>query len=354
MRIYLKKREPLSWSGKLMIVFTGLLFSIILSSVIIVIVKGNPINVWLAIFYGSIGSRFAVIETIVKTVPLLFTGLAVAVAFRIKFWNIGAEGQLYAGGLAAAAIGILPIKIPTPIHIALVIIGGFIAGGVCASVAGYLKIKLKVNEVVTTILMNYIIILLISTLLDGPWRDLASGWPHSPPINNSARFPILIPGSRFHLGIIFAIIVVLIVYVILEKSILGYEINAIGGNPIAAYFTGIPRDMAILTTAFISGGIAGLAGVNEVCAIQYYLHETLSTGYGYAGVVIAMLGVLNPIGVVLGAFYFAMIINGAEYMSRTTGVPIFLTEVIQGITLITILAVWMFNEYKITIVKKYS
>lgn len=351
MKFYLKKRDPLSWLGKLMIVFAGLLFSIILSSVIIVILKGNPINVWLAIFYGSIGSRFATIETIIKTVPLLFTGLAVVVAFRIKFWNIGAEGQLYAGGLAAAAIGILPIKIPTSIHIALMMIGGFIAGGVCASIAGYLKIKLKVNEVVTTILMNYIIILLISTLLEGPWRDPASGWPHSPSINNSARFPILLPGSRFHLGIIFAIIVVLIVYVILEKSMLGYKIRAVGGNHVAAYFMGIPRDMTILTTVFISGGIAGLAGVNEVCAIQYYLHQTLSTGYGYAGIVIAMLGGLNPYGATLAAFYFAMIINGAEYMSRTTGVPIFLTEVIQGITLITILAVGIFNEYKIKIIK---
>lgn len=347
MRIRLQRRMPLPWYGKLLLPIGTILLSIICASTIIVLAGANPLQAWYYIVIGAIGSKFAFFETIVTMTPLIFTGLACAIAFRARFWNIGAEGQLYAGALAAAAIGILPLDIPNYLHIAIIIIGGFISGGIWAAIAGYLKIKFKANDIVTTLLMNYIIIYLMQALLEGPWRDVQSGWPHSPTINDSACFSFLIPKSRFHLGIIFALVAVGIIYILMKKTILGYRIITVGNNPRAAHFAGIPTKKVILTVSFISGGLAALAGVGEVCAIQHYLIEDLSADYGYFGIAVAMLAGMNPLGVILAAFYFAIIITGSQVMSRMIGVPIYLAEVIRGITLLAVVVSLLFDKYRI-------
>jgi simple sugar transport system permease protein len=323
------------------------MLSVLLSSALILLAGENVFEAWYLIFVGALGSRFAFLETLVKMAPLIFTGLAIVVAFRTGFWNIGGEGQLYLGALAAAALGILPVEIPATLHIALVLAGGFVAGGLCAALQGYLKAALNVDAVVTTLLSNYVIILLLGALLQGPWRDAMSGWPHSPPILESARFPFLLPHSRFHLGIVLAVVAAGFVYVLLEKTVLGYRIKAVGGNPQAAFFGGIPTVRVIVTAAFLSGGLAGLAGVGEVCGIQYYLLSNLSPGYGYSGIVVAVLGGLHPFGVIMTAFYFAVIITGGRSMSRVTGVPVYLAEVIQGITLLSMLATLLLNQYRL-------
>lgn len=174
-------------------------------------------------------------------------------------------------------------------------------------------------------------------------------WPHSPHIAESAIYPIFFPRSRVHLGILLMLIAAVIVYIMMEKTTLGFRIKAVGENPWAATFGGIPANRVIVLAAFLSGGLAGLAGVGEVCAIQRYLIIGISPGYGFYGIVIAMLGKLHPFGVILASFYFAMIITGAESMSRMTGVPVYLAEVIQGITLLTMLFAMVFDRYKLKI-----
>jgi len=349
MKIHLQRRPPLPWWGIALLPVVAVLLSILFSSILIAISGADIFNAWYLIFTHSLGSRFAFFETLVKMAPLVFTGLAVSVAFKASFWNIGAEGQLYVGALVAAVLGILPVKLPSFLHILLIISGGFLAGGLTAAIPGYLKARLNVSDVVTTLLMNYIIILMIEALLNGPWRDALSGWPHSPTILESARFPIFVARSRFHLGILLMLIAVGFVYVLFKKTALGYRIKVFGENPQAAFFGGIPTGRILIVAAFLSGGLAGLAGVGEVCAVQYYLISNLSTGYGYFGIVIAVLGRLNPVGVLLAAFYFAAIITGGQGMSRITGVPVYIAEVIQGITLLCMLAVMLLNEYRLKI-----
>ena len=216
-----------------------------------------------------------------------------------------------------------------------------------------MKVRFKVDDVVTTLLLNYIAVLLLGALLEGFWRDPISGWPHSPLISESARFPILMARSRLHLGILLVVIIAAMVYVLMERSVLGYRIKAVGENIKAAHFGGIQTTRIFVIAAFLSGGLAGLAGVGEVCAIQYYLIGGLSPGYGYFGIAVAMLGGLQPIGVLLAAFYFAIIVTGAQAMSRVTGVPVQLAEVIQGITLLSMLTVMLFDKYKIKIARTH-
>jgi len=354
MRITLKKRPPLLWWQRALLPLGAVALSILLSSFLIVWAGANPLKAWYLILSGSLGSSFSLLETLVKMAPLAFTGLAVAVAFQAEFWNIGAEGQLYVGALVAAALGVLPLQLPGFLHLPLIIIGGFLGGGLLAALPGYLKASLKVNDVVTTLLINYIVLFLIGALLEGVWRDPVSGWPHSPLISESARFPVLLPRSRFHLGIILAVVTAAVVYLIMKKSVLGYFIRSVGQNIRAAHFGGIRTGRVFVTAAFFSGGLAGLAGVGEVCAVQHFLAADLSTGFGYYGIAVALLGRLHPVGVVLAAFYFAAVITGSEMMSRVTGVPVYLAEVILGITVLSMLIVLLFDKYTIAIERSRS
>lgn len=343
----LERRPPLPLWERAILPLLSILVALGLCSVLIVWSGANLFTAYGAMFAGALGSRFSLLETFVKTAPLTLTGIAVALAFRAKFWNIGAEGQLFAGALAATWFGLTFTQAPSWVLLPLVILGGFVAGALWAAIPGLLRAYARVDDVVTTLLMNYIMIYLVSALLDGPWREPVSGWPQSPEIAEAAHLPILIARSRFHLGIPLAFFCVVLVHLLLQKTMLGYEIKAVGANPRAAEFGGIRVPRVLLATAVLSGGLAGLAGVGELAGIQFHLMEALSPGYGYTGIVVAMLGGLHPAGVVLAAFFFGAINNGAQTMSRATGVPTYLVEVIQGVTLLTMLAALFLNEYRL-------
>ncbi len=350
-RFMLEKRPPPPFWFRVLIPILAVLIAFALCSVLIIIAGANPFTAYYQIIVGALGSRLSRLETFVKVAPLVLTGIAVAVAFTAQFWNIGAEGQLYAGAIAATWFGITLVDSPAAALIPLVLVGGFVAGAIWALLPAYLKVRFKVDDVVTTLLLNWVIIYLNSALLNGPWRDPISGWPYSPDIAAGAQFPTLIARSRFHLGIVVAFVMAAIVWVILRHTILGFRMRSVGANPTAANFAGISVGQTVLLTALISGGIAGLAGVGEVCGVQYRLIEGLSPGYGYSGIVIAMLGGLHPVGVVLAAFLFGIVITGAQAMSRATGVPIFLADVIQGVTLLVMLAMLLLTQYRVRRIK---
>ena len=320
-----------------------------LCAILIVWAGADLVTAYAALFSGALGSRFALLETFVKTAPLVLTGLAVALAFRARFWNIGAEGQLYAGALAATWLGLTLTETTPWVLLPLLLGASLVAGGLWALGPGLLKARFRVDDVVTTLLMNYIMLYLVSALVDGPWRDPVSQWPQSPEIVETAQLPVLFDRSRFHLGIPLAFGCAALVWLLLRHTPLGYAIRAVGANPRAAEFGGI-RTMRVFTlTAFLSGGLAGLAGAGELAGIQFHLMEALSPGYGYSGIVVAMLGGLHPVGVILAAFFFAIINNGAQTMSRATGVPTYLVEVMQGVTLLTMLAAVLLNEYRVRV-----
>ena len=351
-RVTLEKRTPLPQWAKILIPVLAIIVTLIFSAIPILAAGGELWKSYYHLFYGALGTKFKFIETCVKASPLIFTGLAVAFAFRSKFWNIGAEGQLMAGAIVATWIGISFEGLPKYIHLPLIIIFGFFGGGLWASIPALLKTRLQADDVVTTLLLNYVMLHIMGALLFGPLQQPDSSWPRSSGILASAEYPKFIARSRFHLGILLAILAVFILWFINRKTILGYQTKAVGANQKASYFGGINTSLITLKTALISGGLAAMAGIGEVCAIHYHLLMDISPGYGYSGIVIAMLGNLHPVGVMLSAFFFSIIIVGAQSMSRITGVPTYIAEVIQGMALIVMLIALLMTEYKVKIMKR--
>jgi simple sugar transport system permease protein len=351
-RFRIEKRKPLPGWARIVIPIAAIVATLILSAIPILIAGGHLWKSYFYLFYGALGTRFNLLETFVKASPLLMTGLAVAFAFRAKFWNIGAEGQLLAGALAATVFGVHMGGFPRPLVLPIVIIAGFLAGGIWASIPALLKTKLKVDDVVSTLLLNYVMVHIMGALLFGPLQQPGSSWPRSSAIIEAAQYPILLARSRFHMGIPLALLAVFIVWFINKKTTFGYQAKAVGVNIRAAQFGGINTSSVILWTALISGGLAGLAGVGELCAIQYRLIMDISPGYGYSGIVIAMLGNLHPVGVLFSSLFFSVIIVGAQTMSRMTGVPTYIAEVIQGMALMVMLIFLLFTEFKLRVVRK--
>lgn len=351
MRIMLVKRHPLPHRLQMLVPVGAILVTLLLSAVPILIAGGDLWLSYTSLFKGALGTRYNFLETCVKASPLILTGLAVAFAFRAKFWNIGAEGQLMAGAILAAVIGIHAPAMPRPLMLAIIMAAGFIAGGLWAIIPAFMKMRLKVDDVVSTLLLNYVMLHIMGFLLFGPLQQPGSSWPRSSPIQEMARYPVLLARSRFHMGILVAVAAVLIVWFINSKTVFGYQSRVVGVNPRASFFGGIDNTKVIFTTAMISGGLAGLAGVGEVCAIHYNLLMDISPGFGYSGITIAMLGRLHPVGTALAAFFFSVIIVGAQSMSRLTGVPTYIADVIQGMALLIMLIALLLTEYRIKVVK---
>lgn len=346
------KRKPLKKRVMIVIPVLAIFVTFIITSIPIIIAGGNIFKAYGALFYGALGSKYNLLETFVKASPLILTGLSVAFAFRAKFWNIGAEGQLIAGAIMSSWVGIYFTWLPSALVLPAMILAGFIGGGLFATVPAILKTKFKVDDVVTTLLLNYVILHVMGALLFGPMQMPGSSWPRSASIMESAFYPILIPRSRFHLGIIISFVAVVVIWFINKKTVFGYQSRGVGINLEAANFGGINSKMVILKTAIISGGLAGLAGVGEVGAIHHHLMMDVSPGYGYTGIVIAMLGNLHPIGVALAAFFFSVISVGAQTMSRVAGIPVYIVGIIEGVSLMTMLIFILSTEYKIRLVKK--
>jgi simple sugar transport system permease protein len=324
----------------------AILATLFICSGLIALAGANVLTAYSTLFLSAVSSRFNLVETMVKATPLIFTGLAVTVAFRAKFWNIGAEGQLLAGAMAAAFIGARQ-GLPAWSLVPGMIIAGALAGAMWAAIPALLKSRFKVDDVVTTLLLNFIIFYGMMALLDGPWKDPLSGYPDSPDIRIAAEFPILLKATRLHLGVIIAVMAAPLVWVLMRHTALGFSINAVGENAQAAHYAGFNITTVMIITAAISGALAGLAGVSEVGGLHFQVMAGLSPGYGYTGIVIAMLARLNPLGVIPAAIFFAIIITGAEAMSRATGVPVFLADVIQGTALVTMLVALLFNQYRL-------
>jgi simple sugar transport system permease protein len=278
---------------------------------------------------------------------LLLTGAAVTFAFAGGYWNIGVEGQLYAGAVAATAIGLQMDDRSPWLALPLMIVGGFVAGMLWALIPALMKVKLAIDEVVTTLLLNSVALFIVSALLNGPWRDPISQWPQSPEIAASAIFPKLIPRSRLHLGFILAVIIIVALWFVLTRTAFGLRMRAVGLGPEAARFAGINVGRTMLISALVSGGIAGLAGVSEVAGIHYHLIDAISPGYGYTGIIIATLGTLNAWGVALAALFIGLIDTGAQTVSRALGVPAYLGDVIQAVLLLVTLGMLLLQSHRI-------
>jgi simple sugar transport system permease protein len=347
-RIRLERRtETPAWMH-IGLPIVAVIAALLICSVLVALAGAPVLEAYSILFLSTFQTLYDVQDTLVKASPLIWTGLAVAIAFRAKFWNIGAEGQLIAGAMAAGFIG-QRVFLPATTLIPLEILGAMVGGAAWALIPALLKVKLKVDDVVTTLLFNSILAYALMALLEGPWKDPVSNYPNSPMIREEAQFPILI-GDTLHMGVPLSFIAALVIWWVMQRTTLGFSIKAVGANPDAAAYAGISVPRVLLSAAAISGALAGLAGAGEVGGIRYQVVSDLSSGYGYVGIVIATLADLSPLGVVPAAIFFAVIMNGADAMSRETGVPVYLANVIQGMALLTMVAARLFTSYRIRIV----
>jgi ABC-type uncharacterized transport system permease subunit len=300
---------------------------------------------------GAAGSTFALSETLTRATPLILTGLAAAVAFRARLWNIGAEGQLYAGALAAVAVG-GSLDLPGYALVPLIALAGAAAGALLLLGPVLLKTRLAVDEVVTTLLLNFVMLLLVQMMLEGPMKDpMGMGWPQSVPILDAGMLGRLLPPTRLHGGLVLAVLAAIVVYVIERHTPVGLEMRAVGGNAAAAGFAGISVPGTLVTTGLLSGALAGLAGMSEVAGLKGYLTADLSPGFGYAGIVVAMLAMLNPLAVLPAAVFVAGVFVGADSMSRTLGVSSYFADLVVALALMSTLVGSLFLRYRVRALK---
>jgi general nucleoside transport system permease protein len=314
---------------------------------------GAPVGrAYALLLEGGFGSRFALTETLTRATPLILTGLAAAVAFRARLYNIGAEGQLYAGAMAAVAVGGLHggtgLEWPGPIVFVLMIAAAMLVGALLLLGPALMKSRLGVDEVVSTLLLNFIVLLVVSALLDGAMKDpTAMGWPQSVALQDAVLLDKLMERSRVHSGLLIALGLAVALWALLRYTTLGFEIRAVGANARAAAFAGMPVQRTVVIVALLSGAIAGLAGAVEVAGRAGYVTLDMSPGYGMGGVVIAMLAMLNPLGVVLAAVFVAGMLVGADSMSRAVTVPTYIADVIVAVALIAMLVATLLTRYRV-------
>ncbi len=346
-RFRLEKTAAPFWVRPLLPVL-AFVITFVLTATLIIWADANPFEGYYYFLIAPLSNRVSAIEVLVKSTPLLLTGASVAIAFAAGYWNIGAEGQLYAGAIAATWVGISVGEGMTPLlGIPLMIIAGFAAGMLWALGPALLKVRLNIDEIVTTLLLNTVILLFVSFLLNGPWRDPVSGWPQSPEIAAGTVFPQLLPRSRLHLGFVVALVVIAILWYVLSRTSLGLKMRAAGLGKEAARFAGVKVERTVMTAALVSGGIAGLAGVSEVAGIHFHLIEAISPGYGYTGIVVATLGALNPIGVAIAGMFMGLIDTGSQTVSRALGVPAYLGDVVMATLLLVTLGAMILQNFRL-------
>jgi general nucleoside transport system permease protein len=303
---------------------------------LIAIAGVSPIKAYTVLFSEALANYYGFANTLNKMAPLLLASLGVLVALKAGQFNIGGEGQIYMGGLGSALVGLQVHGLPAVVHIPLALLGGFALGALWGVIPGYLKAVQGINEVITTLLLNYIAQNLISYLVSGVLMERNAPSPFSPPIDPAAQLPILLPQTQAHAGIVIGLIATIALWIIFAYTPLGYQIEAVGQNPIASRYAGISVRGTIIGTMALAGGLAGLAGSGEVMGLKYRLFENFSPGYGFDAIAIAFLSRGNLAGVLLISLFFGALRSGANVMQRSAGVPVTVVYAIQGLTVLFI------------------
>ena len=287
---------------------------------------------------GAFGRWRALADSLVAATPYLLTGLAVTLGFRCGLFNIGAEGQLYVGALAAAAVGVHITVLPWAIHLPLTVLAGMAAGMAWGAFPGWLKARTGAHEVINTIMMNFIAIALVDVLVKGPLCDPASTIPRTANVAETARLPLLAPNTRLHAGFLLALLCAIGVWLLLTRLPLGFEIRAVGANPDAAQQAGIRVRRSYVLALGMSGAIAGLAGAGEVLGLNGNLPAAFSSGYGFDGIAVALLARANPIAVIPAALLWGALRNGAGLMQLRSGISVDLINIIQALVIMFVAA----------------
>ena len=341
-----EKRLTTSTLTSILVPSISILMALFAGAVFLYFAGHNPIEVYQVLFRGAFGSKFGISETVVKAIPLILAGLAVSIAFRMKLWNIGAEGQLYMGAWAAGYVALFMTWLPSFLVLPTMFIFGFLGGAFWGLLPAIPRALFNVNETITTLLLNYIAILWFSFFVFGPWRDPDGfGFPLSALFDEAARLTRFFD-TRVHTGIFIALIIAVIIYFLLKKTKWGYEIRVIGESPNAALYAGMNIKRNIILVLALSGGIAGIAGMVEAAGLTHRLQPTMSPGYGYTAIIIAWLARLNPFAIVVVSFLFGGLLVGGHSI-QMVGLSLATSYMLQGLILFFVLAGEVFYRYQI-------
>jgi simple sugar transport system permease protein len=337
------KKRLLKFSRSAWTPFAAIPIALGIGAIVLLISGYDPIQAYAAMWQGAFKDRTAITEVLIKATPLIFIGAWLAVAFRCSIWNIGAEGQFYAGAVAATAVGIYLGDLPRFLLVPMVLIAGASSGALWGMLAAFLKNRFGANEVVTTIMLNYIAIFITGWLVTGPMIETAGLFAQTAKISQNAWLWRFLPPTRLHTGFILALVLAIVLYIIIFKTSLGYTIRAVGINPDAARYAGINVKRKVLLAMAISGGAAGLGGAVEVAAISYRLYQLISPGYGFDGIAVSLLVNNNPLGVIFSGILFGALRSGAEVMQMNAKVPSVLVFLIQGLVVLSVVAFGVYS-----------
>jgi general nucleoside transport system permease protein len=356
MRIKIEPRLDLPRWMSLVSIAIALVIALLLGAILLAYGGLDPLEAYGQMLKAGFGGSYALSDTLVKATPLILAGLGVSVAFRMRLWNIGAEGQLFIGAWATAGAALfwLPADMPKPLMLAIMTLAGFVGGAIWGAIPGILKAKLDVNEIISSLMLTYVAALYNNYFIYGPWA--AGGFGLTAPFPQSAWFPRLadygnqfpvLRGMTVHLGIIYALVAAVVLYVILKYSKWGYELKVIGDNPNAARYAGMNLSRNIILAMVVSGGLAGLAGMSELAGAVHRLQERFSPGYGFTAIIVAWLARLNPLAIVVVGFLFGGLLVGGDNIQ-----PAGISMMIQGIILFCVISADTLSRYRVSFIPR--
>ncbi len=326
--------------------------ALLVGSIVLLATGFSPIEAYGALILGAFGDTYGIGQTLTQATPIIFTALAFLFAFKAGLFNIGAEGQFLVGALAAAIVGISFNGLPNIIHIFLALLAGAFFGGLYAFIPAILKTKLGAHEVITTMMLTYVAIYLTGYLVTDVFK--APGWvSQTPLISPTAELPRILPPTQLSASIFLGIALVILTYYTLQKTVLGYEIRAIGLNPLAAENGGINVKKGLIISLVISGALAGIGGAGEILGVHRRFIDGFSPGYGWDGLAVALIGGLNPFGSFLAALLIGILRSGGMTMNRVTGVPIDIVTILQALVILFVAAP-VFIKYLTRRIKKFD
>jgi general nucleoside transport system permease protein len=343
------KRSDLNRSRGLLIRGGAIIIALLVTAVFIMALSLNPIDVYSGLLKGAFGSTLNFQQTVITAIPLVICALGVAVAFKMQFWNIGGEGQIMMGAFAASIVALKLPHLPMFVMLLLMAIAGIIGGALWAMIPAFFKAKWKTNETIVTLMMNYIALKWITYLQYGPWKDpSALGFPKIPDFTDNAILPNVF---GIHMGWIIALILVVVIYIFMNHTKLGYEVAVLGESERTAQYSGISVRKTIILGILLSGGMCGLAGMIQASAVSNTLSVNVSGGVGFTAIIVAWLSGLSAPIILVASVLFAGLINGGSYIQSAFGIPAAAAQILQGLILFFVLGSEFFVRYKLVIKK---
>ena len=339
------KKAELSYKKTVLLSLLGLAIAIAAGALFILAIGHNPIDIYASILQGAWRSKLAATGTIKLAIPLLIASLGITPAFKMKFWNIGAEGQIIMGGIFATYFALFWSGLPHYLLLLVMFVAGMIGGGIWGLIPAYFKTKFGTNETLFTLMLNYIALYIIKYLTEGPWRDpSSSGFPKIASFDKNARLDLIF---GVHAGWLIALILTVVVFIYLKYSKHGYEISVVGESVNTARYAGMNVKKIVLRTMFISGAICGIAGMIQVSGAAYTLSDGIAGGVGFTAIIVSWLAKLNPIIILIVTVFFSMLEKGSSVMQSSYGLSQSVSSILQGIILFVILGMDFFTNYRI-------